>query len=62
MHGREIRVDFDTGKPKAGFKFAKDQLENQKKYNSEIVALKKRKIKKEKQKDKVHKIKNFAEE
>ena len=42
VHGREVKVDFDTGAPKASFKFSKDQLETQKKYNLDVQILKKK--------------------
>lgn len=41
VHGREVIIDFDAGAPKAGFRISKDQMENQQKYNSQIIQLKK---------------------
>lgn len=35
FEGRDLIVDFDTAKPKAGFKYNKKQFEETKKYNQE---------------------------
>ncbi|CAK83890.1 unnamed protein product (macronuclear) [Paramecium tetraurelia] len=61
VHGRQVQVDFDIKKPKAGFRYSTKQVEQQNKYNQEYQEIQKKKIKKEKAVQKVKKIKNFAE-